>query len=176
MPDEIRKNIGEKGRLKTMSAESRAKISKAGKGREKSLETRKKLSLARTGKSWGRHTEEMKRHFSLTRSGKNSPSWKGGVTCPRRLQRRRPQYISWRTEVFDRDDYTCQMPGCGVRGKYVEAHHIKTFKEFPEGRLDMENGITLCLSCHNKTKKREHAYEQTFYAVLNERKGAYLGF
>lgn len=60
----------------------------------------------------------------------------------------------WRNLVFRRDNYTCQI--CGARngnGRRVvlNADHIKSFVNFPELRLDIDNGRTLCIDCHRKT-------------------------
>jgi len=55
----------------------------------------------------------------------------------------------WRTEVFERDNYTCQ--NCMVRGGRLQAHHIKPYKEHQELRHDLSNGKTLCVDCHKKT-------------------------
>ena len=62
-----------------------------------------------------------------------------------------PRYTGWRTSVFNRDNYKCQL--CGVGG-YVIAHHINSWSKFPDERFDIENGITLCRDCH----KREHRH------------------
>ena len=55
----------------------------------------------------------------------------------------------WREFVFKRDNYTCQE--CKQKGGRLEAHHIKPYKECPELRHDINNGITLCKECHSKT-------------------------
>jgi hypothetical protein len=60
--------------------------------------------------------------------------------------RHSPEYDEWRTAVFERDDYTCK--DCGQRGGELNAHHIKEYAKHPKQRLDVSNGITLCLDCH----------------------------
>lgn len=55
----------------------------------------------------------------------------------------------WRTRVFQRDDYTCQH--CGIRGGRLQAHHIKPYAAYLDLRFDIDNGITLCVACHEKT-------------------------
>lgn len=61
--------------------------------------------------------------------GKNSRSWKNGGTVPLTKKIRRCfQYRQWRSDIFTRDDYTCQV--CGTRGGYIEAdHYPKMFSE-----------------------------------------------
>lgn len=82
--------------------------------------------------------------------GELSHRWKGGITPKNKLIRASSEYVSWRNEVFMRDDYTCQH--CFKRGGNLEAHHIKPFAYYPELRLNVDNGLTLCNGCHNKTK------------------------
>lgn len=65
--------------------------------------------------------------------------------------RRSGEYSSWRTAVFERDDYTCVK--CGHRGGELNAHHIKPFAKYPDHRLDIDNGITLCKECHKLVHK-----------------------
>lgn len=55
---------------------------------------------------------------------------------------------AWRKHVFERDHYTCQ--DCGATGGELNAHHIKHFAHYPELRLDISNGRTLCVLCHRK--------------------------
>ena len=68
-----------------------------------------------------------------------------------RCIRNSKEAIDWRKEVFARDDYTCQV--CGKRGTHLEAHHLKSFAEFPKLRFELSNGQTLSRECHDKTKK-----------------------
>ena len=55
----------------------------------------------------------------------------------------------WRGAVMSRDNYTCRH--CGAQGKV--AHHIKKKSKFPELALDIENGLTLCHTCHGNEHK-----------------------
>jgi hypothetical protein len=80
--------------------------------------------------------------------GENNPAWVGGhIKHPDKRIRKSPEYILWRIAVFMRDNYTCV--GCGFKG-YLQADHIKPFKLYPELRFAIDNGQTLCLSCHKK--------------------------
>lgn len=59
------------------------------------------------------------------------------------------QERDWRRQVFERDDFTCQI--CGQRGGRLQADHIKPYSAFPDLRFDLSNGRTLCVDCHRKT-------------------------
>lgn len=65
-----------------------------------------------------------------------------------REERRTPEYYKWRKSVFERDNYTCQV--CGQVGGSLNAHHIELFSKNIEKRIDINNGITLCINCHKK--------------------------
>lgn len=61
------------------------------------------------------------------------------------------EYKEWRLSVFERDDYMCQE--CKWHGGTLNAHHIKTFKDYPKLRYKLSNGTTLCYKCHKKLHK-----------------------
>lgn len=61
-----------------------------------------------------------------------------------------PDYIAWRNSILQRDQYICQKchKQCKKYEKGLAAHHIKEYAKYPELRLDINNGITLCRECH----------------------------
>lgn len=67
------------------------------------------------------------------------------------------EYADWRIGVFERDNYACQK--CGKLGGTLNAHHIKKYSEFPELRYVLDNGITLCESCHRNIHKKEDEHK-----------------
>jgi len=91
-------------------------------------------------------------------------NWKGGITPINSVLRKTENQINWRISVFERDNYTCCF--CGQKGGNLHADHIKPFALFPELRLDINNGRTLCKDCHKKTdsylrnRKREYYEKQ----------------
>ena len=84
--------------------------------------------------------------------GENSGNWKGGKSLINDRARMRHDLELWSRAVLKRDNYTCR---CGKKGRGLQAHHIKPFIDFPELRLDVSNGVTLCLDCH----EREHGHK-----------------
>lgn len=101
-----------------------------------------------------KHREETKQKMSQASIGNRNPmfgrkgalagNWKGGA----KNERETLEYREWRIKVWQRDNYTCTK--CGKVGKNLHAHHIKHFAKFPELRYEIENGLTLCKTCHNK--------------------------
>lgn len=138
-------------------------------GKHHTEESIKKMSLANKGKHYSSNTEfkigqipsnkgkkspllsERNRINNPTKRGAESHLWKGGITPINSKIRNSTEYSIWRKAIFERDNYTCQE--CGERGGHLNAHHIKPFSIFPELRLDMNNGISLCNDCH-KTKHK----------------------
>jgi hypothetical protein len=90
-------------------------------------------------------------------------NWKGGITSLYKQVRDSFEYRQWRSDVFQRDNFTCQ--GCGGKGSKIQAHHIKPFfviirenkiKTMEDAKncaklWNINNGQTLCIPCHKKT-------------------------
>jgi hypothetical protein len=131
------------------SEETRKKISEAHKGLTLSDEGKKKVSKANKGRLLGRRAStETRIKQSLSHKGDKNSFWKGGVTSKNKSIRDGIEYRLWREAVFARDNYTCQE--CGDRGIFLNAHHIKSFCQYPELRVAINNGITFCKKCHKK--------------------------
>jgi 5-methylcytosine-specific restriction endonuclease McrA len=83
------------------------------------------------------------------RKGPGNSNWKGGITPENKRLRASQAYKDWRTDVFQRDNYTCVW--CGQRGGQLNADHIQPFSTHPHLRFEVSNGRTLCVPCHQKT-------------------------
>lgn len=111
----------------------------------------------KTGYTMPPCSEERKKKISVANKrphpwckGENNHNWKGGITPVNTAIRNSAAYKDWRIAVFERDNYTCQE--CGSRGVTLNADHIKPFAYYPELRLCIDNGRTLCVPCHKLTE------------------------
>ena len=81
-----------------------------------------------------------------------------------------PVYKDWRRKVYKRDGRKCQMPGCNSKYK-IQAHHIKKWSRAASLRYDIDNGITLCKSCHDSINGVESHYESLFSEIVRNKNG-----
>jgi thymidylate synthase (FAD) len=84
------------------------------------------------------------------RTGEKSPNWKGGVTPERQRLYATKEWNSINSKVFERDNWVCQR--CGGKHSYrnqLHAHHIKSWADYPDNRLELSNLITICKKCHH---------------------------
>lgn len=112
------------------------------------------------GRAWNKGLKnhlsyDVIKKMSLSHVGKRSGNWKGCKRGELKRLRELIEYKNWRNAVFERDNFTCQQ--CGKRGVFLNAHHIKSFKNFPELRTELSNGITLCVHCHYEMHKKGEA-------------------
>jgi len=77
--------------------------------------------------------------------GSKHPNWKGGIRGKDYLERRRFQKTIQK-QVFERDDYTCQL--CGERGGNLQVDHIQSWADYVKLRFCIDNCRTLCMNCH----------------------------
>ena len=81
---------------------------------------------------------------SKTRVGELSPTWNPNLTDEDR-KRARSGITAWAKKVKTRDNFECQVCGSGDN---LVAHHLNSYKDNKELRLQEENGVTLCRDCH----------------------------
>ena len=104
----------------------------------------RKLNISNALKKYKKTKEHRENHSkSLINGGKVK-----GKNNPRYIDGRKQKYNEWRKTIFERDNWTCQE--CKKYACYLNVHHIKSQKNFPELRYELSNGVTLCYNCHTK--------------------------
>ena len=88
-----------------------------------------------------------------------------GLTKMNERIRKSKIYKDWRNIIFKRDDHTCVL--CGSRGGILNVDHIKPFAKYPELRLSIDNGRTLCDKCHKGTETYGFKTWRSNLAFLN---------
>ena len=117
------------------------------------------------------HSVETKTKISEGKKGKlmgcNNPNWIADRSLlAKRQERNDPAYKEWRKLVWIRDNSQCKINDNECVGR-IEAHHIDSWKNFPELRYEVENGVTLCHYHHPRTRKNELLFTQYFKYLLN---------
>ena len=105
------------------------------KGRKMSAQAKLKMSEAKRGKY----------------QGAENPNWRGAQITAEVRERRSYIAKKWRLAVLARDKNICQS--CGKQ-ENLHVHHIKEFKDYPKERWNINNGLTLCVYCHEKVHNR----------------------
>lgn len=173
----LRKHSTKEGRLEAKHRKQASTLT----GHRHSEKFKQKISRATSGSKnpfYGRkHSEEFKRKQAARKRGKPTSKrhkiavsaaqqgisvteWQGFKTPENERIRGSQKYTTWRTSIFKRDKYVCQL--CKERGGKLHAHHIRSFAEYPKLRFDLANGITLCEDCHREVEKNPEVWVLTF--------------
>ena len=139
----IKMQMSKKGKLFTN--EHKQNISKALSGNKHTKEhiEKNRIALMKHYDKIGRKDYKRYYHFSST-----------------------TRYKQWRTSVFERDKFTCQL--CGLVGVKLQAHHIYRWAEHSDKRYDLNNGITVCVQCHPRKKQQEKEMIPLFLSKLTQ--------
>lgn len=151
------------------------------------------MRICKDGRVWGQNNKEAGSHLGIAtgryvkkghnpnskgrpfqkgHSGEKCHLWKGGISSHHDRIRKSIKYKQWRSDIFIRDNFTCQICGDN-KGGNLRAHHIKPFFKLLEEIKNylplidlyngammykpmwlLDNGITLCVNCH-KLKHKE---------------------
>jgi hypothetical protein len=103
--------------------------------------------------------------------GSNNPNW---VSDRSRLVKSEKKHLDtrykiWMNGVKNRDGWKCKISNIDCNGK-LESHHILDWKNYPELRYEINNGITLCHAHHPRGRKMEaklSPYFQQLVAQVN---------
>lgn len=178
-------NKGKKG----ISEETRRKMSekKVGyipwnKGKKYTEEEKKKYNVNMSGcfrhlgnRKGALVPQELRDRISKTlvkvaKRGKESPFW---IRDRNKLSRHSKNnsrwsyaYLNWIRQVRKRDEYRCKISNRDCNGR-LETHHILDFKNHPELRYDINNGITLCHAHHPRRRAEEKRLVPTFKELVS---------
>lgn len=146
----------------SVSEEVRLKISKANKGRISKL--RGKPSPLKGRKQ---SLEVIQKRVSKI-MGENHPGWVKNreELKSRKNGRRCNDHKKWSRNVKKRDNNICKLNNKDCCGK-IYSHHILSYKDYPELRYDINNGITLCKYHHPTKRVDEIKYESYFKQLIN---------
>ena len=165
--------LGEKNHFfgRKHSAETKKKLSelklespvKYWLGKKRDESTKLKISEKNKGKV---RSDEFKKNISKRFSGENHPRWiNDRAKLAKKQIRNDTAYKEWRKNVWIRDKFNCKIKNSSCEGKIV-AHHIFGWKDYPDLRYDINNGITLCKFHHPKKRNDEINLQDYFIKLL----------
>ena len=104
------------------------------------------------------------------KKGELHHNWNPDITEKLRNRQRKNMYEvkKLRQEIFQRDNHTCKV--CRKRGTSLHAHHIYSWKHYPELRYEKSNLVTVCTKCHYSYHKQVpvgKVNQETFNTFLN---------
>ena len=101
--------------------------------------------------------------------GEKHPVWRHDLTQEDRERKRNyTEYRQWVKNVFERDNWTCQLTG--QVGGNLEVHHLDCYADFKDKRTDINNGITLSKEVHrlfHKIYGKKHNTKEQFEEFKN---------
>jgi len=123
-----------------------------------------------------KHTDEAKAKIAASmkiqdRSGSRSPVWIADRSKLAKADEHRndTSHHEWSKNVKNRDGWTCKIDNQDCEGR-LEAHHILSYKEYPELRYQITNGITLCHAHHPFGRAEEKRLAPEFQAMVSASK------
>ena len=123
-------------------------------------------------------TEMMSKPFSPERKARHKLAFKRGKESHRWIEDRTKlkvdekkhldtKYKYWMLSVKKRDNWKCKINNSDCSGR-LESHHILSWKDFPELRYEINNGITLCISHHPRSRAKEKELSPYFKDLISK--------
>ncbi len=172
LTEEHKRKIGLGNKGKVMSEEARIKIGLAGLGRpawNKGKGT-KKYHCKNCKQEFETNTKNRKyctvKCFSEVNKGENNYRYiKDRSKVKLDAERGGPLHKEWSKAIKKRDKWTCKLHNEDCV-KTLQAHHILSWKNFPEKRYELSNGITLCNTHHPRKRIDEERLIETFQKLI----------
>lgn len=153
----------------SVSIQTRKKISDKLKGNKNSSgykhtiteETKEKIRRKMVGRKNPEHSKRM--------SGENSPRYIKDRTKLKKREDRRTSSANndWVVQCKKRDGKRCKMRNKECKGQ-LEVHHILSYRDYPEKRYDINNGITLCHFHHPRGRVMEEKMVEYLKELINK--------
>jgi len=113
------------------------------------------------------HSEETKEKISKAKMG--SVPWnyiQDRTLLKKDGDRGSPAHREWSLSVKKRDGWSCRIANKNCEGR-LESHHILSWKEHPELRYEINNGITLCHAHHPRVRAEEKRLIPIFQELVS---------
>ncbi len=114
------------------------------------------------------HVKECNSCFHKRRVGVSHPRWISDRSKVKadRVHAYDSAYKTWMRHVKNRDGWKCKIANGDCSGR-VEAHHILGWKDHPELRYQINNGIALCHAHHPKKRAEEKRLSPYFQELVS---------
>lgn len=153
---------------KKRSHETRIKLSLLRKGTKLSEEHKRKIGQSHVGNKYnlGRKISEQTREKmrASAKKGCDSPVWVNG-NYKKQDTRNDSAYQGWAKQIKKRDDWKCKINNEECCGR-MEVHHILSWRDHPELRYEVNNGITLCHKHHPRKHDDETRLSPYFTSLI----------
>lgn len=127
-------------------------------GVEKATAMKEKMRLAKLGRKmpWNKGYKREKH-----------PRWiKDRTKVKLDKERGGPLHKQWSKDVKARDGWKCRISNQECIGRII-SHHICPWKDYPNLRYDVKNGITLCHFHHPRKKEEEKRLISEFQRLVS---------
>jgi hypothetical protein len=118
---------------------------------------------SRTTNSCGCLQKEIASKICSLRIGKNSPSWKGGIS--KDLYCTLWSDKDYKADIRLRDNNLCQNPYCYNTSKCLVLHHINYDKK----GCHPSNLITVCVGCNVRANKDRKWHTEWYQAIMSKK-------
>jgi len=136
---------------------------------EHTEEAKRKIGIASKGNKYRlgkKLSEEHKRRIILANTGLKHWRWiEDRTKLAKKQERNDVAYQEWRRNVWARDEFKCRIENLDCSGRIV-AHHILAWRDYPELRYQVNNGITLCLAHHPRKWTEEKRLVPSFQELI----------